>query len=56
MEGGQAEQDFTDNREWRKRMFDHIQFGGQQEQQLHDLIFELEEKMDPLSRKGDANA
>ena len=51
MEGGQAEQDFTDNREWRKRMFEHIQFGGQQEQLLHDLIFELEEEDGPTFPK-----
>ena len=47
----QAEQDFTDNREWRKRMFEHIQFGAQQEQVLHDLIFELEEEDGPTFPK-----
>jgi len=51
MEGEQAEQDFTDNREWRKRMFEHIQFGAQQEQLLHDLIFELEEEDGPTFPK-----
>ena len=43
----EAEQDFTDDREWRNRVFEHIQFGAQQEQLLHDLIFELEEEDGP---------
>ena len=51
MEAEQAEQDFTDSREWRKRVFEHIQFGAQQEQLLHDLIFELEEEDGPTFPK-----